>query len=239
MMADPSTPSRSETGQSNASAVVSRASLTTLIQAFLDSEITAFEFDERLDVFRESDDPLIQHVVDAVWYYCDDHYVCLSKEIWDYLQRLLLALNSDCRVESQFVRRWSMKQLIAAVCLCGFACLAPQVGWSSALLILAIPFGVVSIALSLWHPNDQANVDPFDPIIFPFASFGDLSATCRSSSYRKTPYPKQVEGRRIRSPFMTAFWQIYAYTCWLILSPLPLLFQMLPETRKWTRIKAA
>ena len=46
----------------------SRESLSQLIQAFLASEITAFDFDERIDPFRDSSDPVIRHVVDAVWY---------------------------------------------------------------------------------------------------------------------------------------------------------------------------
>ena len=60
----------------------SRQELASTIQAFLASEITAFEFDDRLDAFRSSNDPVIQYAVEAVWHFyddCDDHLVCLEK----------------------------------------------------------------------------------------------------------------------------------------------------------------
>ena len=137
-----------------------RDALAKVIRAFLASEITAFQFDEQLDPFRDSNDCVIRHVVDAVWYHyddCDDHLVCFSKQQWDYFQRLLLVLASDCRIEMESVRAWSLKQLIAAISLCLFLTFAHQSGRGYHLLILSIPFGVVSIALSLWRPrqNDQ------------------------------------------------------------------------------------
>lgn len=240
MTTDSFEPPGSASGKSDPCVVPSRASLTALIRSFLDSEITAFAFDERLDGFRDSADPVIRYVVDAVWYHyddIDDHLVCLSKPEWDYFQRLLLALNSDCRVEVRTDRRWSIKQLIAAFSLGAFAYLAIRIGWGYQLLILAIPFGVVSIALFFWRSNDQADVDPHRAILFPFGSFADLSAAYRSSTFRKTRYPKQIAGRRIRSPFMAAFLEIPTYAMWLILSPVPLLFQMLPERCCHPRIK--
>ena len=81
--------------QTDVAAISGRESLSALIQAFLAGEITAFEFDERLDPYRDSNDPVIRHVVEAVWYHyddCHDHLVCLSKSQWDYFQRLLLVL---------------------------------------------------------------------------------------------------------------------------------------------------
>ncbi|MCG8653794.1 MAG: hypothetical protein MI861_28405, partial [Pirellulales bacterium] len=204
----------------------SRESLATLVQAFLASEITAFEFDERLEPFRDCDDPVIRHVVEAVWYHyddCNDHLVCFSKQQWDYFQRLLLVLASDCRVETESERKWSIKQLIAVVSLCGFAYFALQSGWGYHLLILSIPFGIISIALSYWCPQSNAKDDPYAPIVFPFATFADLATAYRSSGFRKTRYPKHIGERTIRSPFVAAFWQLHAYTMWLTLSPFPLL----------------
>ncbi|MAX36757.1 MAG: hypothetical protein CME33_09360 [Gimesia sp.] len=236
-----STPNRYDP-HNTAPTAISRESLAELIQSFLASDITAFVFDEKLDAYRESDDPVIRHVVDAVWYYyddCDDHLVCFSKQEWDYFQRLLLVLSSDCRVEAKSQRRWSGKQLIAALSLCTFAYFAIQSGWGQHLLILSIPFGVISIAISFWHSHDASLPDPYAPIIFPFATFSDLAIAYRSSGFRKTPYPKHIGTRTIRSPFMTAFGQFYTYTMWLILAPFPLLFQAFPTTQTETRIRAA
>lgn len=241
-MLNPYEPPRGESASYETDAVPSRGSLTSLIQSFLDSEITAFQFDELLDPFRDSDDPIVQHVAEAVWYHyddCDDHLVCLSKQEWDYFQRLLLVLNSNCRLEKKTDREWSTRQVIAALALSVFACCAQQTGWGDHLFVLAMPFGVISIALSLWHVNDESHVNPYWPIIFPFASLADLSTAYRCSSFRKTRYPKQLSGRTIRSPMMSAFWRLHAYTMWLIFSPLPLACQMLPETRTVTRVLAA
>ena len=81
--------------------------------------------------------------------------------------------------------------------------------------------------------------DPLTPIIFPFATFSDLATAYRSSRFQKTRYPKQIRERMIRSPFMAAFWTLHTYTVWLILSPIPLLFQMFPVKRTETRVVAA
>jgi len=243
MVPNPYEPPGIETRNDDSTTIaLTRASLAKLIEAFLSGEITAFEFDDQLDPYRDSNDPIIRHAVDAVWYHyddCDDHLVCFSKQQWDYFQRLLLVLSSDCRIETQSQRQWSIKQLIAAVALCGFAYFAVQFGWGQHLLILSIPFGFVSIALSFWRHRDETAPDPYAPIIFPFATFSDLATAYRSSDFRKTQYPKQIGTRTIRSPFMTAFWQLHAYTIWLILSPIPLLFQTLPDRQTETRVIAA
>jgi hypothetical protein len=226
----------------NANSVPSRKSLAELIRSFLASEITAFAFDEKLDTFRDSADPIICHVVAAVWYHyddCDDHLVCFSKEEWDYFQRLLLALSSDCSVRTESSTRWSIKQLVAAVSVCAFSYFGIQMGWGKHLLILSIPFGLVSIALSFWRSQCETAIDPYAPIIFPFATFSDLETAYRLSGFRKSKYPKHIGQRTIRSPFMMAFFQIHTYAMWLILSPIPLLFQMFPERQTNRRIVAA
>ena len=229
-------------GEPTAVTTPTRSSLATLIRSFLDSEITAFKFDEQLDPFRESEDPLVNHVVDAVWFHyddCDDHLVCFTKQQWDYFQRLLLILSSDCRIETRTQRRWSIKQLFAALTLFGFNYFAAQLGWGQHLLIVAIPFGIVSIALSFWRHRDATAPNPYAPVVFPFATFSDLATAYHSSGFRKTRYPKHIGARTIRSPLMAAFWRLHTYTAWLILSPVPLLFQSLPDRQTETRVIAA
>ncbi len=220
---------------------LSRAALAATIRAFLDSQITAFEFDERLNPFRSSHDPLIKHITLAVWFHyddCTDHYVRMSKPEWDYFQRLLLALAGNCRLESEHERRWSVKQLVAAVSLCLFGYDAIAWGWGSQLYILAMPFGVVSIALSFWRQPERSRANPFKSIIFPFASFADLSAAYHAAGFRKSRYPQQIARRTIRSPFMSRFFEIHTYILWLMFSPVVLFFQMLPESCSRTQVKA-
>jgi hypothetical protein len=239
---NPYDPPGSDAACDSTAVPTTRLSLARLIQSFLDSDITAFEFDEQLDPFRESDDPVINHVVDAVWFHyddCDDHLVCFTKQQWDYFQRLLLVLSSDCRIETHSQRRWSVRQLIAVLTLCAFVYFAFQLGWGQHLLIVSIPFGLVSIALSFWRHRDAPVLNPYAPVIFPFATFSDLATAYHSTGFRKTRYPRHIGTRTIRSPFMARFWQLHTYTIWLILSPIPLLFQSLPDRQTETRVIAA
>jgi hypothetical protein len=218
----------------------SRESLAELIRSFLASDITAFEFDERLDAYRDCDDPVVSHVAFAVWYHyddCVDHFVCLSKPEWDYFQRLLLVLAAPCRVETQSHWQWSHKQLLAACLLGAFAFFAIEWGWGQQLLVLSIPFGVASIALSFWHHRRATPPEPYTDVVFPFATFSDLATAYRQSGFRKTQYPKQLNDRRIRARLTAAFLQGYNYVLWLIFSPIPLLVQALPEHQTTTRIK--
>jgi hypothetical protein len=78
-----------------------RNRLAELIRRYLDEDIMAFDFDEALDEFRESADDAVRFVSDALWYHyddCDDHLVVLSKQEWNYFQRLLLLLESNSTV---------------------------------------------------------------------------------------------------------------------------------------------
>lgn len=219
-----------------------RAALADLIRRFLASEMQAFEFDEQLDEFRSAGDPVIDYVVNSVWFHyddCDDHLVCFNKQQWDFFQRLLLVLASDCQVQSDARREWSCRQLVAAAALLAFAGFAWQLGWGYHLLILSVPFGLVSIALSFWGPKLQTPPDPYAPIIFPFATFSDLAAAYRQVQFRKTRYPQELANRRIRSPLRDAIAHVYGYVMWLIVSPVPLLFQVFPFTHADCRVIVA
>lgn len=241
MSLNPYAPPNSATEPESVGVLPSRSNLAGTIESFLAGDLSAFEFDDRLDAFRESDDPVIQVVTTAVWYYyddCDDHLVSLSKPEWDYFQRLLLLLASDCKVDTQTRRVWSLRQLVAAVSLILFIYFAAETGWGRHLLVLAIPFGVISMLLCYVDREPRTQVDPYQPIICPFATLSDLEVAYRSSQFRKTRYPKEIAGRSIRSPFMDGFHQLYAHIVWLLLSPIPLLLQSFPETETQSLARA-
>lgn len=210
-----------------------REDLADLMRRFLADEITAFQFDEQLDVFHDADDEVIRYVAEAVWYHyddCDDHHVCLSKEEWNYFQRLLLLLSSDCRIDTQRHRHWTWRQPVAAVSLAMFVCCALSLGWGYHLFAVAIPFGGVSMLLSGFRHHPRLSDDPLEPILFPFASMSDLETAYRSSTFRKARYPVTMAGRRIRSELMEFLYLVQFRLTWLILSPVALAFQMWPET---------
>jgi len=209
-----------------------RARLSGLIQRFLNGDITAFQFDEALDEFRGSNDSVIAFTVDALWYFyddCDDHHVALPKWQWDYIQRLLLLLASNCTVHTQSKWCWSWTQLAAAVCLALFVVLAIQVGWGAHLLIASIPFGMASIALSKVPRATPFSADPLTHIIHPFATFADLRTAYEAVQFQKARYPRDIGDRRIRSEFSDRLNSVELHAGWLVLAPLPLLFQMFPH----------
>ena len=221
-----------------------RESLSKLIRAFLSSEITAFELDNQLAFYDECGDPIIQLVVDSIWYHyddCDDHLVCMSIPEWDHVQRLLLVLAADCHIEQKTHSYWSWRQLIALTALIGFICCGLEMGWGSHLFIVAIPFGLVSIALAFAIPvrrKEQADANPYREIIYPFASLGDLAAAYHSVDFRKTRFPRHLTLRRIRSPAMDWFWMIHSFVIWMVFSPVPLLIQSLPSRETDTAVRA-
>lgn len=231
------------TTAANAKSVVDRAgrdALAETIRLFLDEQTSAFRFDESLDEFRNSSDPGVRFVTRAVWYHyddCDDHVVTLSKDEWDYLQRLLLLLESDCQVAITSVRRWSWTQFVACGCLVGFGWCIWRFGWGEHLLVLSIPFGLISIVISFLR-NANRTTGAYDQILAPFSTFSDLSATYRSSrAFTKMRYPSALTNRRIRSRVAEFGIRLQMYAGWLLLSPIPLLVQTFPLTETRTDIK--
>ena len=207
-----------------------RNRLAQLIRRYLDEDIKAFDFDDALDEFRESDDDAVRFVADALWYHyddCDDHLVVLSKQEWNYFQRLLLLLESDSIVKVTKSWRWTYSQILAASLLLLCLGIVYGTGFGYHLLVFFIPFGIGSIAIShLRHPADDTG--PYDAIITPFESIGDLRVVCEKTSFQKVHYPPKLETRTIRSPFMHWFGVVHSYTCWSMLAPIPLLFQCFP-----------
>lgn len=220
----------------------SRAALADTIRQFLDERKTAFEFDEALDPFRDSRDPTVRFVAQRVWFHyddCQDHLVAMSKAEWDYFQRLLLLLESDCHITTATVRRWSWTQMVALGCLCGYGWCVWQFGWGEQLLAFAIPFGIVSIAISVLRCRTRPPA-PYAEVLVPFSSFAELSAAyCSARGFRKRRYPQAITTRRIRSRVAEFGLRLRFYSLWLMLSPLPLLVQTFPLTETQTEIRKA
>lgn len=208
-----------------------RQQVAELIRRYLNGDMTAFDFDDALWNYRDSDDKTVGYVVDQVWYFyddCDDHLVALEKPTWDYHQRLLLLLQSDCGVESTTTHRWSWTQLVAVAALLGFVATAQHFGWGEQLLIFGMPFGMVSIAISRFRqpaPDDG----PYADIVRPFASIADLQHAYESATtFKKRRCPTAIRQRNIRSPAMTMFWRLYYFFGWMTCAPIPLVCQLLP-----------
>jgi hypothetical protein len=209
---------------------IARNRLAQLIRRYLNDQITAFELDESLDACHDSKDDAVRFVADALWYYYDDyddHLVVMSKPQWNYIQRLSLLLESDSKVTFTKSWRWTHSQILAAVLFLLSMGVVAKSGFGLHLLIFFIPYGIGSIAISHFR-RPVKPTGPYDAIVTPFESIGDLRVALNAASYRKERYRAHLATRRIRSRSMDWFWLAYSYICWSMFAPIPLLFQCFP-----------
>lgn len=210
-----------------------RNRMVEAIEAYLDDRITAFEFDERLDA--SSMDPLVGEVAHLCWFHyddCTDHLVVLSKEQWDLFQRLILLLKSD--VESlppceRIKRRWGFDHALAWLGCIVFVALASVAGWGPQLLMLALPFGALSMLIQ--RHQDRQPKPPSRRIAarFPFSSWSQLRhVVSRTPGFSKRRYRQAIAGRRVRSEAREVFSRMIAHAGWLVCGPLILLAQGFP-----------
>lgn len=218
-----------------------RQALTELIQRYLNSEITAFAFDDGLDAFRNCPDPSAQHVVGQLWYFyddCTDHLVALDKPSWDYHQRLLLLLASDGCVIATQRRRWGNRQMVAWAGLVGYgvlACwLAQTAGWK-AFVLAGIPFGIVAHGL-IWNRRPPRPSIPLQAILCPFGSLSELAQAIEATGLVKTRCPPDVAARRIRSPGSDFLQRMHSFLAAWIAAPFMLLIEAFPDREFHTRV---
>lgn len=210
-----------------------RDRLSHAIRNYLEDEITAFEFDTRLDeICNASKDPTVHVVRSQLWYHYDDikdHKAVLSREQWNFFQRLLLLIGSGLHMSIEHGRVWHWRQLVAAMALACYIVLAVRLGWGEQLWIISLPFGLISIALSRFYPSDTKAIDP---ALVPFATLAQMERVYRSVlDFRKQPYRRDIAGRAIRTPAGENFVRIQQILAWLLLSPLALFWQCLPGSR--------
>ncbi len=204
----------------------------TAIEEYLDDKLSAFDFDDRLSGI-ESDDQTVNEIVQAAWYSyddCTDHKVVLSKQGWDYFQRLLLILKSDAELSSSVVKRWSWDHALAMTALGSFVGLAFLVGWGSQIFILAVPFGVISILINVYRRRRSSELSGYEIACIPFDSYSQIRwLRHQVPAFRKRQYRTELQGRKIRSPAAELFTWAISYCHWIAFSPFVLLFQGFPS----------
>jgi len=159
--------------------MIDRAARDVAIAAFeeyLDDGITAFEFDDRVQSIA-TEDGTVNEVVHAAWFHyddCKDHKITLSKEEWDYFQRLLLLLKSNAKFSSSPTKHWSWDHALAWLAVIAFVITAFFVGWGYQLFAVAVPFGIISLLINLYRVKSNSVPHPRDIAFTPFASFGQI-----------------------------------------------------------------
>lgn len=211
-----------------------RDKMVAIIENYLDEKITAFQFDDQIEELAlTSKDQTVRYARRALWYFyddCQDHMVTLSEQGWKYFQRLLLLLRSDASVRVQRRRIWSWRQVAAAFLLGGFGAVAGSVGWGHHLFVYAMPFGILSILLSLTRRRQPAENEQILLTLMPFGTLAELFNVHRTvSSFVKRPYPGALRERRIRSAVMNVGLRFQFYATWALFSPIALLLQLLPD----------
>lgn len=205
--------------------------LIDAIDRYLHEELTAFQFDELIfDIRGKSDDETVKHAIDFLWLFyddCDDHKVVLDRVGWNCIQRLRLLLKSEANLDFSENRIWSTSQIVAAAALLVFAGFAYASGFGSHLMIVAIPFGFVSIGLSRCRKRLYRSAANWDETLHPFTSISQLLWVGHGvPGFRKEKYPSHLSTRRIRRTFGFPSWTQYPF--WLLYSPAILLVQLLP-----------
>jgi len=216
-----------------------RDKLASLIEAYLNEDIASFAFEDELDELAgKTVDRTVRHVSHALWFHYDsvkDHTVVLSKEEWDYFQRLLLLVKSSAVVGVEPRRIWSWSQLGAAVALVGLIIAVCRLSPCAPLLALAVVAAIVSSVLSRMRPELSKQEAQAYWRRAPFGSIAEILAVRRTvSGFRKQPHPTRLVGRRIRSAILE--WEIPDSLYRFVLSPFFLLQYMFPVSRESTRV---
>lgn len=210
-----------------------RNEVIAAFEAYLDDQIMAFEFDDRLQDI-DSEDRTVNEIVHAAWFYyddCKDHKVGLSKPEWDYFQRLLLILRSDAELSSFVKRRWSWDHALAWIALSAFIGIAVIVGWGGHLLLWAIPFGIISVLIGNYRGRRESAPLPDEIACVPFDSFSQIRQFRQHlPGFEKRRYRREIGHRTVRSKAEESFNWAFSRCYWILWGPVVLLFQGFPST---------
>ena len=219
-----------------------RDRLAEVINLYLSEELTAFRFDEQLsEIAAGTKDETVKQVVSLFWYHyddIDDHKVVASKEEWHYFQRLLLILKSDADIVSQSgMRKWTMRQAVAAVCVAIFVVVLVRTGFGSHLFLATAPLGLVSMLLWQWRSSAEARSAHEQTAIQPFGSLPELLSVRRKvRCFVKARYPVRLGSRQIRGPVGEAANWLHFALGLMLFSPVVLIFQSFPEKEQRLKV---
>jgi hypothetical protein len=220
-----------------------RDALIETINRFLDGTTTAFQFDEELDPFREKQtDPTVSKIAGILWYFyddCKDHKVCLSKQAWQYFQRLILILQSDAHIISTSFKIGHITQLIAAISLLIFGYSIYYLGMGIQYFAIVLPFGLISIILSHFRKQREENLEHNDYNLLPFSSFSELrTVQLRAPRFMRRKYPQDMKNEKLHGSLAELGVNIHYYALWCFAAPIVLLFQSFPLKKSITHVSS-
>ena len=216
----------------------SRSRLIDCINRYLDESITAFQFDEEIEAISEAtQDPAVRLIVSELWHCyddCKDHIVVLSKEWWDYIQRLVLLLKSENMVVEERWRVWSWTQAVALAGMLSSVVSLILWGVGPHLLAIAVALGILAASLARRATHRLPTRDVI--ALMPFSRVADLLSVYRTCGFRKRRFPPVLGRRQIRSRWsndLIAGWQC---AVWVFFAPVVLCRQVLPHASRRLRV---
>ncbi len=217
-----------------------RDRLIDAINRYLAGEITAFEFDEEIfdDITNDTDDLTVNYAIHSLWHFYDDltdHKVHLSKEGWDYFQRLILILKSDAHIQHEGKRIWSQTQTSAAYALGTFGMAVALFGINYLLIVSYLLLFSKSISL---HRNLR-NLLPKHPenelTLTPFSSVSEMAKVYQSvKTFKKQLHPDELKVNRPQHWIVDKYLK---YPMWFLFAPFALFSQIFPTTVGTTRVE--
>ncbi|WP_417389351.1 hypothetical protein [Gimesia sp.] len=196
-----------------------RNQLAALIRRYLDGRAPSTDFGALPFEYYKSDDPALIFVADELPIQPENDANALTKQEWDYIQRLLLLLESNSTVSYLYPRYRSWTQSGAAVLL--FVCLfiVLLTGFSWHLFLYFIPVGLATILL-LFLGEPVPEVRPFDHIVTPFHSITDLGIAYDSANFVKQRYHFLPRHSRENSSFEVYLSVLPIFLLWICVPPI-------------------
>jgi hypothetical protein len=206
-----------------------RDALIATINRFLDGTTTAFQFDDELDAYRgKSADPTISDIARTLWYFyddCKDHKVNLNQQSWQYIQRLILVLQSDAHIIKKTTKKIHITQLFAGISLLAFCYSIYYLGMGIQYFAIVIPFGLISIILSYFRERLVDRIEQNDTNLLPFSSFSELRALrYKFPQFVRRRYPSGIN-KQTHGSLTIASAYLNSYVVLIFIAPIILLFQ--------------
>jgi hypothetical protein len=221
-----------------------RKEMADIIRSYLNERVEAFRSSDDMDkLASQSEDHTVQAIGNYLRYYYDDlkNYRNLaSKEEREVFDRLLFILDSGSELATEKAKRWSLRQLLAVCALGIYVILALYIGWEPLLLLLSVPFGLISWLLFYWRDKATSKFEASEIVLPPFSSVSPLINVRRWTH----PLPKERSSSRLKKrligdlvvQFLVLLpLQVTIELAWLMFAPIALVFQAMPEVD--TRIR--
>ena len=221
-----------------------RQELADAIKTFLAEKVSASEFREKLEEsFFRAHDPLITFSVESLLQWveeCDGTANFRSKDEWDYLQRLLIALETNCRVDVKICFNWSIRQVPAVISTLSLLLAFVIVPGSEVyLLLLPLPCSLILLALGQFSQFVARDIEPRNSRIAPFASDADLARACGHSAHGTRVIPDMAHVNSNMPMKSSNQSRLLAFVIWFCYSPFLLLKECLPEWDRCIKVRAA